>query len=273
MRRDADLAGVRAHGRRTRFRACLTYAPAPAGQVADVVLATRAGEGFTKAVAGLVDVLNDVASWTVRAEAIYKEFRSDGHAGVRSASDIHLLELQDVDKSVGYLASKYKVLAAGEGALAGAAGLPGIVADIPALVAIALRTTNEYATYYGFDVSVQSERAFAMSILSAASAPTVSAKQVALANLNKITSMIAQKKTWAEIERVIGVQLIRKVAKALGVRLTKAKLAQAVPIASAALGAGYNAWYISSTAETAYLLYRERFLIRKHGEEVAVRSL
>jgi hypothetical protein len=27
MRRDADLAGVRAHGRRTRFRACLTYAP------------------------------------------------------------------------------------------------------------------------------------------------------------------------------------------------------------------------------------------------------
>ena len=39
---------------------------------------------------------------------------------------------------------------------------------------------------------------------------------------------------------------------------------------SGAVGGGFNAWYVGAVTETAYLMYRERFLIEKHGPEVAV---
>jgi hypothetical protein len=227
------------------------------------------GETVAKAVHGLVSLINDGASWSVRSESIYEEFRSDGHQ-VHQGPDVHRLDLEKVDKTVGYLAAKYKAAAAVEGGAAGSLGAPGIAVDIPALVAIAMRAVCEYATYYGFDVSIESERAFAMSILGAASSSTVAAKQVALAELTKLSVLIAQRKTWAELQQLLSVQVIKKIAQALGVRLTKAKLAQIVPLVGAAVGAGFNGWYVGSVTETAYHLYRERFLIEKHGHEVAV---
>ena len=68
------------------------------------------------------------------------------------------------------------------------------------------------------------------------------------------------------------VQVIKKVADLIGVRLTKAKLAQVVPIVGAAVGGGVNAWYMASIVETAYVLYRKRFLIRRYGADAAVPS-
>jgi hypothetical protein len=187
-------------------------------------------------------------------------------------ADIHRLDLRDVDKTVGYLAAKYKMAALAEGAGTGTLGAAGIAFDIPALVSLALRAVNEYATYYGFDVSLQHEQAYAMVILSAASSPTVAAKQITMAELTKLSVLIAQRKTWAELERLIGVQVIKKIAQALGIRLTKAKLAQIVPLVGAAVGGGFNAWYLARVTETAYHLYRERFLIEKYGPDVAIPS-
>ncbi len=236
----------------------------------DVAFDNPVGVVVAKAISGIVSTINDGASWSVRTDAIYEEFRADGHVGVQCAADLQRLDLRDVDKTVGYLAAKYKVMAGAEGAGAGMLGLPGIAIDIPALVSLALRAVNEYATYYGFDVSLQHEQVFAMSILGAASSPTVAAKQVAMAELTKLSVLIAQRKTWAELQRLVSVQVIKKIAQALGIRLTKAKLAQIVPLVGAGVGAGFNAWYVASVAETAYHLYRERFLIEKYGPDVGI---
>lgn len=241
----------------------------PVERVTDKAFDNAVGVAVAKAIQGLVSVLNDGASWSVRVDSIYAEFRSAGYSFVHRRTDIHRLDLRDVDKIVGYLAAKYKLAALAEGAGAGTLGAPGIAIDIPALVSLALRAVNEYATYYGFDVSLRHEQAFAMTVLSAASSPTVAAKQVTMAELTKLGVLIAQRKTWAELERLIGVQVIKKIAQALGIRLTKAKLAQIVPMVGAAVGGGFNAWYLSNVTETAYHLYRERFLIEKHGPELA----
>jgi len=238
--------------------------------VADFAFDNVVGAAVTKAISGIVGLLNDGASWTVRTSAILEEYRDDGHPNVTTLKDIHELDLEQVDRTVGYLGAKYKLLAFGEGAGTGALGAPGIAVDIPALVALALRAVNEYATYYGFDVALESERMFVMQILSAASAPSVAAKQVALAELSRVAVMIAQRKTWEELQRLVTVQIVKKIAEALGIRLTKAKLAQVVPVAGAVVGGGFNAWYVGSVTEAAYLLYRERFLMEKYGPEVAV---
>src|SRR5580700_5767914 len=76
------------------------------------------GATVAKAVHGVVSVINDGASWSVRSEAIYEEFRADGHC-VRQGPDVRQLDLEHVDKTVGYLAAKYKLTAAAEGAATG----------------------------------------------------------------------------------------------------------------------------------------------------------
>jgi len=243
---------------------------APVDQLANMAFDNVVGTAVTKAIQGLVSLLNDAASWSVRTNAIYEKFRSEGHSEVYAGADIYRLDLEDVDKTVGHLAAWYKLGAFGEGAGTGMLGAPGIAFDIPALVGVALRAVNEYATYYGFDVSLQHEQAYAMSVLSAAASPTVAAKQVTMAELTRLSVLIAQRKTWAELERLIGVQVIKKIAQALGIRLTKAKLGQIVPVVGAVVGGGFNAWYISAVTGTAYHLYRERFLIEKHGPELAI---
>ena len=197
---------------------------------------------INKALNGIVSVLADAALWTVSPQAVYGKFRK-----VRQRSDLFALDLEEVDKAIGWLDAKYKGVAFTEGAAAGAVGAPGLIADIPALVTLNLRAIGEYATYYGFDVASPRERLFAMHVLGLASSPSDSAKMPVMAQLARIAADAAKKKAWKEIEKEALAILIRQMAKALGLRLTKAKLAQAVPIMGSAVGGEFNAYYTART--------------------------
>ena len=141
-------------------------------------------EVINKALAGILGVLTDAAAWTVSPEAICEKFRKVGH-DVRQLADIFALDLEQVDRTVGWLDAKYKGAAFTEGAAAGAVGAPGLIADIPALVTLNLHAIAKYATYYGFDVASQRERLFAMHVLGLASSPSDSAKMPVMAQLAK----------------------------------------------------------------------------------------
>lgn len=222
---------------------------------------------ISKALAGLVKVLTDAATWAVRTNAVYGEFRNAGH-DVREPADIFALDLEQVDKTVGRLDAKYTGMAFTEGAAAGAVGVPGLIADIPALVTLNLRAIAEYGTYYGFDVTSQRERLFAMHVLGLASSPSDAAKAPVMAQLARIAADAAKRKTWKVLEEKALVRVIQQLAKALGIRLTKAKLGQAVPIMGAAVGGGFNAYFTARVCDAAHYLYRERFLAEKYGPEV-----
>ncbi len=221
-----------------------------------------------KSIGGLISILNDFAHWTVRPEAIYDEYRNAGFLSIQSPQDILTLDLEDTDKVCGWLGAKYKTLAAAEGAAAGYVGLPGIPPDVIALITLNQRAIAEYATYFGFDIKKQQERLFALNILGLASSPNDAAKQVAMAQLVKISQDVAKKKVWKELEQNAFVQVIKVIANSLGVRLTKAKLAQIVPVTGAVVGGGFNAYYTSKVCEAAFYLYRERFLAEKYGESI-----
>lgn len=217
-----------------------------------------------KSVGGLVSLLNDFSQWSVRENTIFDEYKSNGH-NVCDHNDIFKLELEHIDKTIGFLGAKYKTIAMGEGASTGFAGLPGIPIDIVALITLNLRAVGEYATYCGFDISTQQERLYALNILGLSSNPTDSSKQIAMSELVKIAKDVAAKKTWKDLEEYAFVRVIQQIAKALGVRLTKAKLAQVVPVTGAVVGAGFNAAFTAKTCEAAYHLYRERWLAAKYG--------
>lgn len=240
----------------------------PLDKAGDVIMKTP-GVGWVieKSVGGLVGVANDAAQWSVRPEAILAEYRQAGHENVQTPSDFQKLDLEHVDRSIGWLAAKYKGLALTEGAAFGTMGLPGIPADIVLLVTLNLRAIGEYATYCGFDVMSQHERLFAMNVLGLASSPSDSSKTIAMAQLVKIAQDVAKKKAWKDLEKYAFVQVIQQITKALGIRLTKAKLAQFVPAAGAVVGGGFNAYFTAKVCDAAYFLYRERFLAAKYGAD------
>lgn len=241
----------------------------PIDKAGDVIFsAPGVGVVLKKSVEGLTGVCNDFAQWTVRKEAIYEEYRNAGFSQIVKASDINGLNLSEVDSIVGFLGAKYKGIAALEGAGTGLAGAFGIPPDLIALISMNLRAIGEYATYYGFNNESQEERLFALNVLTYASSPTDASKQLAMAQLVRIAKDVAKNKAWRDLEKHAFVQIIQQIAKALGIRLTKAKLAQAIPLTGAAVGAGFNAYYTTKVCETAFNLYRERFLAQKYGDDL-----
>ena len=69
-----------------------------------------------------------------------------------------------------------------------------------------------------------------------------------MAQLAKIAADAAKKTTWNTLEGRAFVRIIQQIARALGVRLTKAKLAQGVPIMGAVVGGGFNAYFTRRSA-------------------------
>jgi hypothetical protein len=218
-------------------------------------------------VAGLLRLTNEMVQDTVWRDAIYKEFQRAGHP-VQDLADIHRMDLEAVDRAQKGLDTKYRALAAVEGAATGIAGAAGIVPDIVALVALNLRAAGEYATYYGFDIAAPEERLFALQILNAVSAPSDVSKQVALTPVLRVSRHIARDQTLLAVEQFAITRAIRNAVQALGLHLTRAKLAQLVPMTGAVVGSGFNAYYTSKVCDAAAFLYRERFLIRKYGPGV-----
>ena len=240
----------------------------PFDKAGDAVFATPGvGDVLRKSIEGLTSVLNDAAHWSVRPDAIYGKYRDAGHH-VHESKDILDLQLDDVDPVIGWLAAKYKGAALAEGAALGAAGLFGIPANIVALLTLNLRAIGEYATFCGFDISRQEERLFAMNVLGLASSSTDASKSLAMAQLVRIAQDAAKKRTWKQLEQNAFVKVIQQISKAIGYRLTKAKLAQVVPVAGAIVGGGFDAYYTSKVCDACYFLYRERLLAAKYGPDI-----
>jgi hypothetical protein len=101
-----------------------------------------------------------------------------------------------------------------------------------------------------------------ISLSSAASGP---AKVAALAELSRLTQQMMRRATWKALEKEPLVKVIQQVYARLGLRITKAKLAQTVPVAGVVISAGMNMAAVQAVAWDAKLAYRLRFLCDKYG--------
>jgi hypothetical protein len=78
--------------------------------------------------------------------------------------------------------------------------------------------------------------------------------------------MLARNATWARLTSNQITSILTKLYEALGFRLYKKTLSDAVPIAGIVLGAGMNAGLMSRVADEAYYAYRERRLREDYGD-------
>ena len=242
---------------------------APGKLLSAILFNNPLGDLLGSAFKGIIGVLNDGASHTVSPEAVLRRYRQAGHR-VQDLRHLHRLPLDALDTASAHLRSRYMAVATAEGIATGAAGGPLLAADVVALIALNLRAINETATFYGFDIQDPDEQVFATQVLLLASSPDAASKTATLSKLHQIAVAVAKRRTWRQLEGMALVPIFQEAAKALGTRLTKAKLAQVVPVAGAAIGGGYNAHFTGKVTLAARHLYRERHLARQLSDAVLV---
>jgi len=241
------------------------------------------------AVTGLLSTVDRVAIASVHRTAILSRFTKAGHL-VSELADIRELSLRDIDRVKPRVDLRHIIASMGEGAAAGAGmtggaalvagggvlgigagAAPGIgvlvsvtAADAVAVLAASSRVTAEIAAYYGYDVELPHERVLMAAALGVGLA-SQTGKAAAYQELNKLVQALARRQTWEALNQNVMTAVIRSVFARFGVKLSQKKLGQAVPVLGVVVGAGVNAATISSVADAADMIYRERFLREKYG--------
>ena len=150
------------------------------------------------------------------------------------------------------------------GGAAGAFGALGLAVDVPATIALALRTVRLTGMCYGFGGGGEAERVYILDALNLAGANSMAEKAEAMERLTRDRAEL-DAESWKKIVRLTGqtsgtLAATRRVATTLGVNLSTRKVAQLTPIIGAAVGAGVNAAFQNDVAAGARFGYRARWL-------------
>ena len=155
------------------------------------------------------------------------------------------------------------------GGAAGAFGALGLALDIPATIALALRTTRLTGLCYGFGGVGEAERLYILEVLNLAGANSVEEKDEAMVRLSAARREFTAE-DWQKIGRLTGqttgsVAVTRRVAATLGVNLSARKFAQVAPVVGAAVGAAVNTAFQNDVVLSARFAFRERWLQTNEG--------
>lgn len=186
-------------------------------------------------------------------------------SSIRKAAINHdFLDFQACDEAASEVRRWALGYAVTGGGAAGAFGALGLAIDVPATVALALRTTRLTGLCYGFGADTDAERVYILDILQLAGANSREERDEAIARLAEQRTALG-KEDWQKIVQLTGqttgtVATTQRVAATLGINLSTRKIAQVAPVVGAAVGAGVNAAFQNDVAAAARFAYRARWL-------------
>ncbi len=247
------------HGKGTVLARAMNWAMTPVDWAVDRVappeLIDRTGDGIRQ----FLSVLNDASEWTHADDDLLEKARGRG-LDVERLEELRHEPLSELDPLARSLFTQNAVLAAVEGGGAGLGGAVLIAADVPLLFGINLRLIQQIGASYGFPMRGPSFRPLALSIFNAAASGSAAARNEALREVSVAASAFSEARGYKG--RVTGTfrDQARNLPREIAKNLVGRKLAQAVPVAGAAVGAGVNYWFTSETAEAAYMLFRALYL-------------
>jgi hypothetical protein len=211
---------------------------------------------------------------------------STRHPSVKKLSDLRGLSLEECDElrrsglgwtvgsaaegaATSLMVTGAEVSATVSGGVTAGVAVGAIAADVTATMAVMGRSIGLVASTYGYDVCQPEEELFALGVLSLASAGSLGGKAAAMASLSKLAQEMMRQAAWKQLNKHVLVNVIQRVYAALGFKLTKAKLAQAVPVAGAVINGAVNAGLTHQAFRRAEAVYRLRFLSEKYDIDPA----
>jgi len=250
------------HGDTSIVAQAFNWAMQPMDWVVRQVVSAEIIDQADGAISQFLSFLNDASKWTYDARDLLPRAREMG-MDVESPEDLRSASLESLDALAKSCFSENAILAAVEGGGTGLGGAVLIAADIPLLFAINLRLIQQIGASYGFPMDGPDYSPVVLSIFNVAASGNREAKNEALREISVAAAALAGDMNYRG--RVSGTfrdqnrHLPREIAK----NIVGRKIAQAIPIAGAAIGAGINYWFTTETAETAFMLFRALYIERK----------
>lgn len=235
----------------------------PIEWILEQVVPREAQQTLQEAVLGALEFLKEVSFWTYSEKTILAEARELG-IRVARCEDLAMHDMEKFDALARKQFDSNQLMAALEGAGCGAGGLALVAADIPILFGLVLRAIQQIGTCYGFDMRDPLMWPVILHVLNAASAGKAAVKAAILADMTLAAKALAKNWTYKRIaektQTGIAVIALKNSVKGLPREIagwvTKRKLAQLIPLAGAAIGAGFNYWFLSQVCNSAYMIFR-----------------
>ncbi|MES0873246.1 EcsC family protein [Sinimarinibacterium thermocellulolyticum] len=189
-------------------------------------------------------------------------------AGVDRLDQIADLGLPRCDALALRVERRAMMLGGGSGAAFGVGGAAGMVADVPALLTLALRTIHRSAYCYGEDW--QAEGGLSIGVFALASANSFDEKQQAWEALRRDVPLLDA--AWRDgVERVAERELakdaaqfsLKTLAGRIGLHLGTRKASGVAPVIGALIGGAVNAGYIRDIARVARYVLQDRWIRRR----------
>ena len=240
----------------------LGYAMRPVDWAFDQFVPEAVLDTMTDALTQALSALNDASAWTFDASDVLAK-ASSKDIDVETVDELRDQPLDKLDALAKTYASENSVLAALSGGGAGLGGGLLLAADIPVLFTVNFRLIQQIAAAYGFPLQGPGYTPLVVSIFNVAASGSREAKSDALRELAVAAAAIdgggyRGRKAQGTLREQLG-HVPREIAKNLGAQ----KLAQMIPVAGAAVGAGVNYWFTEQTAQAAVMLSRALYLERK----------
>ncbi|MFC0557936.1 EcsC family protein [Halalkalibacter alkalisediminis] len=187
----------------------------------------------------------------------------DSH--ITSIEELQSLPLEQLDYLAEQLMAKQRLLALGQGGLTGMGGTFLLLADLPALAVIQLRSLQHLALVYGYDVRRPIEMVNMLKLFYVATVP----KSYQAAEWDKLVQEVEQQ----DLDHVFYQgddaifqessleQLTNQLAKSFVITMLRKKMIQGVPIVGMAVGAGMNYRFSQQVIEIGQRFYQKRRLL------------
>lgn len=252
----------------------INFLGTPVDWVVEKVVPNAVMKTVSKSTIGFLEGLKDLSKWTYSNSDIINKAKKEGII-IDHPTELSQYPLDKLDKISRSYFSSNKMIAALEGAGCGLGGLALIAADIPLLFTAAFRAVQQIGASYGFDVDDPELSPIVFSVFNAGSSLSAASKATALADMHIAAKALGKNWTYKKIAETTQSGMLIKILKErtkhlpkdIASNITKKKLAQAVPIVGAGIGAGFNYWFMSNTTTSAYMLFRDLYITRKYGEE------
>lgn len=236
------------------------------------VVSDSVNKTVNKAVMGFMEMIRDGSQWTYPDSDIVAEARKTG-LDVDDYRELRDQDLEKLDKVAQRYFNSNKLIAALEGAGCGLGGLALVAADIPLVFGIGFRAIQQIGSSYGFDMEDPDMLPIVMSVFNVGATASSAAKAAAIADMRVAAVALGKKWTYKKVAERTQTGVVAKVLKErtkhlpkdIANNVTKRKLSQAIPIVGAAVGAGFNYWFLSNTTRGAYMVFRDLHLQKRYG--------
>mgnify|MGYP003666400001 CR=1 FL=1 len=222
-------------------------------------------EAAGNGVSGVLKGIATLSDQTLNPERVLRVARK--HVEVDSLEGLQEVPLEILDEVSQEILSEHQTIALLEGAGCGLGGVALLAADIPLLFGVALRSVRQVGMAYGFDPGVPGEGVIAFKIFELACGGTRDryARLLELDTLlDELDGLEPQRR--AEKAAVLASLIVtREAVKRIVSLLLGRKLLQAVPVAGAVVGAGFNYLFVQDVGLTARQIYKRRLLLNKQS--------